>query len=207
MSTVVVANAPLTWTQELTAIATTATQLVAADGGADALARIGLRPQAVVGDLDSIGQTTRQWLGGQVLHHQPSQDHTDLEKTLSYVFDELSPVQVIVLGALGGRIDHTMHNLGLLARYACGPSLVLREAQEEIVAVTGEASLPARPGETWSFWTFDPAVRVTLAGVRWPVSRCRLDLLAQPSTSNEAASGQVRIMSEGGATLARRQLV
>ncbi|TFG39747.1 MAG: thiamine diphosphokinase, partial [Candidatus Aminicenantes bacterium] len=50
---VLVANAPLRWTPRLTALATAADVVLAADGGANHLARSGLRPAAVVGDLDS----------------------------------------------------------------------------------------------------------------------------------------------------------
>jgi thiamine pyrophosphokinase len=203
---VLVANAPLAWTAELAALAAAATPLLAADGGANALARLGLRPAAVVGDLDSICASTRRWLGEAPLVFRGDQDRTDLDKALHYALDELGLPSLTVLGALGGRIDHTQANLGLLAARARGEELPFRTAHELLVAVRGEAELPARPGETWSFWALDPAVRVTLSGVRWPVERAALDPAGRPSISNLADGERVRVTADGGAVVVMRRL-
>jgi len=204
---VIVANGPLIWTDRLTAIASRAEPLLAADGGANALARIGLAPERVVGDLDSILPTTRRWLGEDRLLARPDQDHTDLEKTLAYAFSELGLTRAVVLGALGARIDQTIHNLGLLARYAKGPDLVFRGHREIVLATIGELELDSVAGETWSFFTFDPGVTVSIRGVRWPVTDRRLDPAAPPSTSNEAIGGEVTVVAEGGPVLIRRELL
>jgi thiamine pyrophosphokinase len=202
---VVVANGRLRWTPELVDLARNAHALIAADGGANHLARIGLRPQVVVGDLDSIQPATRRWLGEECMLDRPDQDHTDLEKTLDYTLRELGAGSVHVLGALGRRIDHTIGNLGLLTRYHLGPGLVFRDGRELMLAVEGELALPAVAGETWSFWTFDPAVRVSLEGVRWPVEQASLTISQRPSISNQAVADTVRVRSVGGATIVLRQ--
>jgi thiamine pyrophosphokinase len=75
---VLVAGAPLLWTPRLAALATSAEPLLAADAGADRLARLGLRPAAVIGDLDSISHSTRTWLGEGVMIHRPDQDQGTL---------------------------------------------------------------------------------------------------------------------------------
>ena len=203
---VVVANAPFQWTAELVELVERADPLLAADGGANRLVRLGLRPVAVVGDLDSLEPATRRYLGEGRLLLRADQDHTDLEKVLHHVFDELGLGRLTVLGAVGGRIDHTQANLGLLARYAAGEALVFRTAGELLVGVQGEAELEAVAGETWSFWTYDPAVRVTLTGVRWPVEGVGLDAGGRPSISNLALSGRVGVAAEGGAVVVMRQL-
>ena len=203
---VVVANAPFMWTAELAALAAEADPLLAADGGANRLARIGLRPAAVVGDLDSISSSVRRWVGEDCLVRRPDQDHTDLEKTLRFAFDQLGLERLVVLGAVGGRTDHALANLGLLARRALGEALVFRTADELLLAVRGEAVLPAAPGETWSFWAFDPAVRVTLAGVRWPLEHAPVDLVGRPSISNLAEGERVLVKAERGAVVVLRHL-
>lgn len=203
---VVVANAPFRWTGELVSLVERADPLLAADGGANRLVRLGLRPAVVVGDLDSLEPATRRFLGEERLLLRPDQDRTDLEKVLHHAVDELGLARLTVLGAVGGRIDHTQANLGLLARYAAGEALVLRTAAELLLAVRGEAELEAVAGETWSFWTYDPSVRVTLTGVRWPVARASLDAGGRPSISNLAVSGRVGVAAEGGAVVVMRQL-
>ena len=201
-----VANAPLRWHPRLAAMATSAQPLLAADGGANHLARIGLRPTVVVGDLDSVSPKTRAWLGEECMVDRPNQDRTDLDKALEYGFEELGITNLTVLAALGGRTDHDLGNLGLLARLAMGDRLTYEAADQTVLAVAGEASLAANPGETWSFWTFDPTVRVTVEGVRWPLDNVSIDAGNRPSISNEAIAEEVRICASGGAVVVTRQV-
>ncbi len=205
LGAVLVANGELRWTPELTALAAAAPALLAADGGADHLARVGIPPTAVVGDLDSISAATRAWVGEDRLVHLPDQDRTDLEKAMVYAFDELAVPGLTVLGALGGRPDHELGNLGLLARMARGLELLYLSGDGVMLAVEGVLKLPAEAGETWSFWTFDPAVRVTLRGVEWPVEGADLSAAARPSVSNRASGDRVVVESVGGAVVVFRQ--
>ena len=202
---VLVANGPIRWTRDLAAIATTAEPLLAADGGANHLARIGQRPMVVIGDLDSIKRGVRAFVGEDRMVPRPDQDRTDLDKALDYSFSELGLVHLTVIGATGGRLDHASGNLGLLAREARGEDLVFLGADSRILAVSGELVLDAEPGETWSFFAFDPAVRVTLAGVRWPIENTAIDLAGRPSISNEAVADKVAVRADGGAVVVMRQ--
>jgi len=202
---VLVANAPLVWNTRLAALAAEATTLLAADGGANHLARLGLRPSQVIGDLDSISGRTRAWLGEDGLVLLEDQDRTDLDKALEFAFDGLGLQNVIVVAALGGRTDHDLGNLGLLARLALGERLVYEGTNERVLAVAGEAVLACCPGEIWSFWTFDPAVRVSIEGVRWPIEDAVIDAGGRPSISNEAVADRIHIRSVGGPTVVVRR--
>jgi thiamine pyrophosphokinase len=186
------------WTRELAGLAAAAEPLLAADGGANHLGRIGLRPASVVGDLDSVTPGIRSWVGEERMVHRPDQDRTDLDKALEFALDELGVDRLTVLGATGGRLDHAAGNLGLLGRRALGDLLCFLDAEHRIVAVEGEAALVAAPGETWSFFSLDSSVRVTLEGVRWPLEGRPLDLPGMPSVSNEAVSDRVTVRAEGG---------
>jgi thiamine pyrophosphokinase len=201
---VLVANAPLSWTPGLAALAAAAEPLLAADGGADHLAAIGLRPAAVIGDLDSISDQSRGWIGEDRLVSRPNQDRTDLDKALEYAFEELGLARLTVLAAVGGRVDHELGNLGVLARHGRGEALRFVSAHEVLIAVRGRASLAAEPGETWSFWCFDREVLVTIGGVRWPVEDEPLDLPRRPSLSNVAVGSRVEVATRGGSVVVMR---
>jgi thiamine pyrophosphokinase len=199
-----VANAPFVWTTQLASLAASADQLLAADGGANHLARLGLRPAAVIGDLDSISDSVRSWLGEERMVFRPDQERTDLDKALEHVFEKLGLGRLTVLAALGGRHDHDLGNLGLLAQRGLGDRLVYEGADHRVVAIAGEATLTSGSGERWSFWTFDPAVRVTIDGVRWPVHEASLDAGSRPSISNEATGNVLEVRARGGAVIAMR---
>ena len=202
---VLVANGELVWNEQLTTMCRKACCLLASDGGANHLARIGLRARWVIGDLDSIRSSVRSWVGEGTIVKRDDQDRTDLDKSIAYAFDELGLDSLIVLGALGGRLDHQVGNTSLLARHARGIKLVFREAQGELFALTGRATLPAIPGETWAFWTLDPGVLVTAAGMRWPFENRSLNLV--PSTSNVAEEPEIVISAAGGSVLVYRQFL
>ncbi len=203
---ILVLNGDLEWTEALAGLVREAPVVLAADGGANALTRLGVRPDAVIGDLDSIEADTRSWIGEERLHHRPDQDQTDFQKALAFAFGDLEIDRLTVLGALGGRLDHTIGNLGVLASEARGSDLVLVTEKERVLATTTPVNLEATPGETWSFWAFDPSVLVTLEGVRWPVENALLTVGDRPSISNEATGTLVRVMPAGGPVVVYRLL-
>ena len=202
---VLVLNGELRWTRALVAIAAGAGTLLAADGGANALARLGLRPDRVVGDLDSIEAATRAWVGEDRLRPTPDQDSTDFEKAVALAFGDLRLERLTVLGALGGRVDHTLANIGLAARLARGEDLVLLDHRQRVLATSSPLTLNSAPGETWSFWTFEPAVTVDLEGVRWPVTNAALHVGGRPSISNRAIGDAVVVRPTGGAVVVCRE--
>eukprot|EP00826_Nyctotherus_ovalis_P006772 TRINITY_DN1163_c0_g5_i11.p1 TRINITY_DN1163_c0_g5~~TRINITY_DN1163_c0_g5_i11.p1 ORF type:complete len:223 (+),score=54.08 TRINITY_DN1163_c0_g5_i11:31-669(+) len=80
------------------------------------------KPDLILGDLDSIDKETEKSmkeLGIEFLC-KPEEDHTDSEKSLIFLEEEVIPkitdknVNVIILGAFGGRMDHTLYNIHLL---------------------------------------------------------------------------------------------
>ena len=199
-------NGDLNWTEDLARRVLDAPLVLAADGGANALARIGIRPDAVIGDLDSVNTETRAWIGEERLFHRPDCSTTDFEKALKFAFEDSRADHLVVLGALGGRLDHTIGNLGILAREKRGPALMLISQEEQVLATTVSLELASEPGETWSFWTFDPDVQITLKGVRWPVKNTHLTVGDRPSISNEATGTLVRVMPTGGPVVVYRLL-
>ncbi|MFV0259120.1 MAG: thiamine diphosphokinase [Acidimicrobiales bacterium] len=89
---------------------------IVADSGLDHAYALGLHPDLLVGDLDSVspGGLARAEAEGMPIERHPGRKaETDLELALAAaVADE--PVRVVVLGAGGGRLDHAVANLLLL---------------------------------------------------------------------------------------------
>jgi thiamine pyrophosphokinase len=198
---VVVANAPLAWTEPLVRIVRSAELVVAADGGANHLSRIGVKPAAVVGDLDSLRPEVREWLGEALLLPRPDQSFTDLDKTLAYVIGERGAKGVTVLGATGGRLDHAVENLALLARWADRAEVELRDETTRIVPVRAAATFVVRPGSTVSLLPVGRCERVWIDGLRWPLAGEALDLLSRTGVCNQAIASRLSLRVEGGTLL------
>ena len=60
-----------------------ASNVVAADGGANTCLQYGVKPDAVIGDLDSIEETSKVQIEDDRIHFVSSQDDTDFEKSLN----------------------------------------------------------------------------------------------------------------------------
>ncbi len=198
---VVVANAPWRWREGFVALVRRSSLVLAADGGANHLARIGVRPAAVVGDLDSIRPGVRRWVGEERIVARPDQDSTDLHKTLAYAFDEREVQRVTVLAATGGRLDHAIENLALLARWADRGEVELRDEEHRIVAVSGTFSAAAAAGAAVSLMPLGRCERVWTQGLRWELDGEPLDLAGRTSVSNIADREEIEVRVEGGIVL------
>ncbi len=93
-----------------------AARVICADGGALHARSLGLRPRAIIGDMDSL--TPQQVAdfaadGVNIIRHPPDKDETDLELALLHCA-ALGAESVAILGGLGGRFDQTLANILLL---------------------------------------------------------------------------------------------
>lgn len=88
--------------------------VIAVDAGFAHLEAAGVRPDMAVGDFDSLGYVPKC---RRVSRHPVKKDKSDMElamdKAVDWGHDEL-----VIYGALGGRLDHTIANLQLFARFS-----------------------------------------------------------------------------------------
>ncbi|ALU13959.1 thiamine pyrophosphokinase [Eubacterium limosum] len=148
-------------------------QVICADGGANAAHSLGITPQLLVGDMDSIHAellADYSERGVIVEPHSTHKDETDTELAIEYCVKKGFDT-VVILGALGSRFDHSFGNLYLLNR------LLKEEIQGEIVnesnrifLVKDSAVLDVSVGTTVSVLAFtDQASGINLKGFEYPV--------------------------------------
>ena len=147
--------------------------LIAADGGTCHALALGLLPSIVIGDLDSLTPDDRQRLEGsgvEIRQYPPDKNETDLELALRTAL-EADYRSILILAALGDRLDQTLGNLALLT----APSLVevdvrLDDGVEEAYFVRTQADIQGCPGDTVSLIPWGGLSEgVTTEGLRWPL--------------------------------------
>jgi thiamine pyrophosphokinase len=154
--------------------------VIAADGGAEWLARIGAVPDRLVGDLDSIDHdrvTTLTDRGVTIERHPVDKDASDLELSVAAAV-AAGADDIVVLGALGGDLDHFAGNLLLLgSELVAGRRLRLvhDRTTARMLIGPGELELDATTGSRVSIFAVgDAADGVTTRGLQWPLADARL---------------------------------
>ncbi|MBS6534467.1 thiamine diphosphokinase [Peptoniphilus harei] len=110
--------------------------IIIADGGARLLMKYGLRADILLGDLDSIGEEALTYIKEheiEVKKFPAKKDFTDTELALSYLVDE-EYKDIVILGALGTRLDHELANLMNLKKlYKKGIRAKIEDDYNEVI--------------------------------------------------------------------------
>jgi thiamine pyrophosphokinase len=158
---------------------------VCADGGANVALRFGARPDAIVGDLDSVTPETLAHFTGVTQVRDANQDRTDNEKAIEYALSRGPFDEITLLGASSGRLDHVLGHIGLLRKYIGRARLILEDESERAYVAQGDVKLDGPPGAVVSFFAVGaPVEHVTTENLRFPLADRTLELGLQDSISN-----------------------
>ncbi|MCG3210747.1 MAG: Thiamine pyrophosphokinase [Anaerolineae bacterium] len=204
---VIFANGELNQPERLKASLHPTDRIFCADGGTLNALALNLTPEIIIGDLDSLPAevvTRMESAGVAIQRHPANKDQTDLELALELAVAQ-QPDEILLVTALGGRLDQMLANILLLTRpgYA-GPQLALIDGPQQAILLRdhGCLSLAGRPGDTLSVVPLTAKVTgVTLVGVQWPLTNATLSLGSTWSISNQFAANQVTVEIERGVAL------
>ena len=169
--------------------------ILAADGGIRYIVEIGLVPDLVIGDFDSISKKYLDLIRNKDISIEQfpvKKDKTDSELCVDYMIDQ-GAKHIILFGAIGSRIDHTLANIYLLDKIVkAGISGEIIDSSNRITLVTDELKLTRKLDHFTSIipLTFDGAI-VTLKGFEYNLTKVNIDFASTQGVSN-------RIVEEEG---------
>jgi thiamine pyrophosphokinase len=181
--------------------------VLAADKGLEHALELGLDVTLAVGDFDSASPeavAAAQRAGVRVERYPEAKDATDLELALDAAI-AMGPAQIVVLAGEGGRLDHALSTLLLIAseRYA--------EAQVDALVgsawvhvVRGSRVLEDAPGALVSLLPLGRAEGVTTDGLAYPLRGETLGAGTSRGVSNVFAQERAQITVDRGVLLAIR---
>ena len=185
-----------------------ATLVIAADSGAAWLEGIGVRPDLVVGDMDSIDPALLDRLAGEgakIERHEPDKEESDAELAVERAV-EAAAGEVVILGALGGeRVDHELANLLLLAdaRWR-GSRLRIVRGGTTVRALRGDErlDLEAAEGDLVTLLAIEgDAIGVRTKGLRFPLDGETLEVGRSRGLSNQVEHVPASVSLERGTLL------
>jgi thiamine pyrophosphokinase len=176
------------------ALARRADAVICADGGARHAKTLGLIPDAVVGDMDSLPRVLPSSWRRTAYVRDADESRSDLDKSLDFA-ESAGARRVWIAGALGGGLDHELVNLATLEARGGGLDLVVIGGGAARLLGPGRHVLDLKRGERFSLLAA-PRARATLTGARYPL---RGELLARGSRGlGNRAAGRVVLSVRAG---------
>ena len=183
--------------------------VIAADGGLRHLLPFSRRPDVLIGDLDSLpaGVAVAD-CAVEVIRYPRDKDETDLELALLYAVERYPDREVIIIGGFGGRLDHTLANVFLLAhpRLLGRPIRFVNDRESAWLVSAGvppgKTRIDGRSGDTVSLLPLGGPARVlATTGLRWPLHDEPLYFGPARGVSNELIASVATVQLAEGTVL------
>lgn len=176
---VIFANGELPNLKAARALLRTDDYIIAADGGANHLLKLDTIPDIVIGDLDSIDEGTLLELKSakvNIKKYPEDKDETDIELALQFALEQ-RPSAILIVAALGGRLDQTLANLSILPEMMLsGINIRMDDGVEEVffchasVEKGKQVEVQGISGDTVSLIPWGGLVEgVSTKGLQWPL--------------------------------------
>ncbi|MBC7332101.1 MAG: thiamine diphosphokinase [Synergistetes bacterium] len=171
--------------------------LICADGGGDYLYRWRIKPDILIGDMDSISKEALDYFeksGVEIKRFPKDKDYTDTHLALIEAMKH-GPSEVLIIGGIGTRLDHILGNLHLLflALSKGYKAKLLNEFYEAQLIPEGEFTIDVW-GDKVSLLPLTPEVEFSYSeGLKWPLFDLKLTFEHPIGLSNESTSSTIRI--------------
>lgn len=158
--------------------------IIAADKGYEYAEKAEVIPHIFVGDSDSISHDY-SIKSPEIFRLKTEKDMTDTQEAVSIAI-ERGAKNILILGALGGRIDHTLANIQLLKLgHDHGVKIEIADRLNYITLVDSPVSIPKKDGACLSLIPLTKCEHVSIKGVYYPLSDAIMDLGNPYGVSNE----------------------
>jgi thiamine pyrophosphokinase len=193
----IIANGEPPQKKRLLSLAKQASVVICADGGANTALKMGITPDVIVGDLDSIHAEALVKFRRVTIEEDRNDLTTDLEKAIIWAIQSKYD-HLIVAGASGKRLDHTVGNLGVLRKFYPDAIITLVDDSGELTYVGRECSFEAARGDVVSLIPLNRCEGVSTEGLKYSLDAENLELGVREGTSNVVTSSPVTIKVKKG---------
>lgn len=172
--------------------------ILCADGGYDHAQRAGIVPDFLMGDFDSLSGSVQP--GIETITFPAEKDDTDTGLCLRAAM-ERSCDDILIIGGLGGRFDHALANIQLMAAAVDQVTRIAMKDRKNYITILkdGQLRLPRKNNAHLSVLSLsDTSLGVCLEGVKYPLSDYTMTRTFPLGVSNEFAEDQAKISVKKG---------
>mgnify|MGYP000949320404 CR=1 FL=1 len=208
MRIIIFANGELPNPDKASALIQSTDFIICADGGTRHALTLNLIPNLLIGDMDSLPSNFQiSTFDGEVVLYPKDKNETDLELAINHAIT-LKPDEIIIIAALGGRMDHTLANISLLINFQHPTfNLKLSDGVEEIFLCKDQVEVKGRSGDIVSLIPWGGNVEgVTTENLKWKLNNETLFSDKTRGISNEMISDIAKISITKGLLLVVHQL-
>ena len=163
------------------------------DGAYNKLLNTSLRIEAIIGDMDSIGDKSS---AKAKLVQIEDQNHTDFEKALQYLSDKYSKIEVY--GASGGEMDHFIANLSVAKKFKEKLKLTFVDPVYKYYFLDNDTTLENVRDKIISIIPFPKVEKIKTSGLKFELDGNTLELGKLISIRNKAGKENVKITYDDG---------
>jgi thiamine pyrophosphokinase len=172
--------------------------IVCCDGGAENLVGYGLKPDAIIGDMDSLSDVLKDMFADRI-YVDSNQETNDLTKAVLWCC-ESGYTDLDIIGAVGKRDDHTIGNISLLAEYAKIVKVRMVTDTGVFMPFQSSCKVESSKGQQVSIFSISPATEITSSGLLYPLTNRKLNNWWE-GTLNEATGNSIELEFSGGSVL------
>ena len=186
--------------------------VICADGGASNALKMGLIPDVVIGDMDSIKFGVKEKIREnsaktRYIPTSPQKDESDTQLAVEYAL-ELGVKKIMITGAVGDRMDHTLANIILLS----SPELENIDVRmltdnSDMFIVRKPVVINGVPGKTITLISLSPYTYfIRTRGLKYELKEEKLVFSPVRGLSNEFVDKKAKLDIREGTLLVIREL-
>lgn len=170
--------------------------IIAADSGYLSAVESGVTPHIVIGDFDSYPKNLVT--AEKIICLNPVKDMTDTQEAIDAAISR-GATEITLLGALGGRIDHTLANIHLLKyAHSRGVHAEIADVDTSLFLVGKECDVHSCGGFCLSLIPLTDCEGVSISGVFYPLEKASMPVGNPYGISNEFTQDTAHISVESG---------
>ncbi len=176
-----------------------ASTIICCDGATDLCSQNGFKPDAIIGDLDSISSQSKNKFES-ICTFLPDQNENDLRKSIKWAEDN-DIKQLIIVGVSGKREDHSIGNIFSILQFKTNLIIkIVTDYGEFLVLNKNKNIIDSFVGQQISIFTTDDSIKFTSEGLKYVLENTSLPFLYS-GTLNESLSDNITLTLSHGKAL------